>query len=82
MLTRQKGNWGLGVQLRGEGAAFNFGHGGSNAGFKCALVMLLESGNGAVVMTNGDQGGKLATELIREIANEHHWAAGWDADGR
>jgi hypothetical protein len=33
----------------------------------------LEGGRGAVVMTNGDQGGALATEIMRSIAVEYDW---------
>jgi CubicO group peptidase (beta-lactamase class C family) len=78
MLTLQKGNYGLGVGLSGSGAASAFGHGGSNAGFRCTMLVLLESGNGAVVMTNGDNGGRLGVEVVRAIAAEYNWPAGWE----
>jgi CubicO group peptidase (beta-lactamase class C family) len=78
MLTLQKGNYGLGVGLSGSGAARAFGHGGSNAGFRCTMLVLLESGNGAVVMTNGDNGGRLGVEVVRAIAAEYNWPAGWE----
>ena len=53
-------------------------HGGSNAGFSCTLIMLLESGNGAVVMTNGDGGGQLGGEFVKAVAAEYQWPSGWD----
>jgi len=67
MLTRQKGEYGLGVWLEGAGPTLVFGHGGSNVGYQCLLKMALESGNGAVIMTNGDSGGKLANEILESL---------------
>ena len=60
MVTVQKGSYGLGLGLDGSGPSATFGHGGSNAGFKCQMTAFVEGGRGAVVMTNGDQGGRLA----------------------
>jgi CubicO group peptidase (beta-lactamase class C family) len=75
MLTRQSGSWGLGVQLHKEGAALAFSHGGSNAGYRCGFLMFAESGNGVVVMTNGDQGGPIVEEWIRATRQEYGWPA-------
>ncbi len=73
LLTKQSGDYGLGVAVGGEGAARTFSHGGSNEGFKCMLFAYVEAGQGAVVMTNGDQGGQLANEILRGIAREYGW---------
>jgi CubicO group peptidase (beta-lactamase class C family) len=70
MLTRQKGHWGLGIPLGGEGPSFHFFSGG--------LRMLLEGGDGAVIMTNASPGVELARELMSAVAAEYHWPAGWD----
>ena len=75
MVTDQKGSYGLGLGLEGAGASAAFGHGGSNAGFKCQMTAFIESGRGAVVMTNGDQGGRLASEVLRAVAAEYDWPA-------
>jgi CubicO group peptidase (beta-lactamase class C family) len=75
MTTAQKPGYGLGLSLSGAGAATNFGHGGSNEGFKCQMVAFVEAGRGAVVMTNGDQGGLLAGEILRAVAREYGWPA-------
>ncbi|MFN0085353.1 MAG: DUF6265 family protein [Blastocatellia bacterium] len=75
MLTKQAGSYGMGLGLAGEGKAFSFSHGGSNEGFKCMLFAFAETGQGAVVMTNGDQGGRLADEVLRAIAREYDWPA-------
>ena len=73
MVTVQKGSYGLGLGLDGSGPSATFGHGGSNAGFKCQMTAFIESGRGAVVMTNGDQGGRLAMEMLRAVAAEYGW---------
>lgn len=73
MMTKQLNDYGLGLMLNGQDALVSFGHEGSNIGYKCALVMLPETGQGAVVMTNGEQGGNLFGEILRGIAREYHW---------
>ena len=74
MLTPGLGQWGLGFELRGEGAARTFAHGGANVGYMNYLVADVAGGNGAVVMTNGDLGSELAQDLIRSIARTYGWA--------
>jgi CubicO group peptidase (beta-lactamase class C family) len=74
MLALVKGDYGLGVGLRGSGKTLSFSHGGSNEGFRCFLFAYAETGQGAVVMTNGDGGGQLASEILRSIAREYGWA--------
>jgi CubicO group peptidase (beta-lactamase class C family) len=75
MLTKQASSWGLGFNLWVDDKSFYFGNGGSNEGFKCQLAMFAEIGQGAVVMTNGDQGTRLLEEIIRAIAKEYGWPA-------
>jgi CubicO group peptidase (beta-lactamase class C family) len=74
MLTRQAGHWGLGVDLGIEGQATSFNHSGWNDGYRSFMVAFPETGQGAVVMTNGDgTGPQLVFEIIRSIANEYEW---------
>ena len=73
MLTRQSGDYGLGIGLGGAGQAATFSHGGSNVGFKCTLFAYVQTGQGAVVMTNGDRGAQLAGEILRSISREYGW---------
>jgi CubicO group peptidase (beta-lactamase class C family) len=73
MTSVQKGSYGLGLSLEGVGVPVAFGHGGSNAGFKCGMTAFVDGGRGAVVMTNGDQGGRLAAEILRTVASEYGW---------
>jgi len=73
MLAPQIGGWGLGPELTGQDGSKRFGHGGSNAGFQCLMVAYFGTGQGAVVMTNSDQGGGVAGEVMRSIAREYGW---------
>jgi len=73
MLTDQNENVGLGLFLWNEGKDFRFMHGGSNAGFKCTLVVYPEKGQGAAIMTNGDYGGILNSEILRSLSAEYGW---------
>lgn len=75
MLNRQKGDYGLGFGLTGEGDGLWFGHGGANDGYRCEAVMNLGSGDGIVVMTNSDAGSGLGREIIRGAAVAYGWAA-------
>ena len=73
MLTRQIGEWGLGLQVGGNGNTAWFAHGGQNAGFSCGMFGFIENGQGAVVMTNSDNGYRLAKEIIDTIAGVYKW---------
>ena len=64
--------WGLGVETGGGAGHPYFTHSGANEGFQCDLVAY-DSGDGAVIMTNSDSGGQLATEILRTIAHEYGW---------
>ena len=71
MLTVQKAPSGLGFMLQGEGQDFRFSHSGGNAGFICDLVAFPARGVGMAIMTNGEGGGALISELERSIAAEY-----------
>jgi CubicO group peptidase (beta-lactamase class C family) len=74
MLTEQVDHIGLGVALEGRGQTLRFSHSGGNEGFQCLLVAYARTGQGAVVMTNSDNGGELINEIMFAIAREYHWA--------
>jgi CubicO group peptidase (beta-lactamase class C family) len=61
-------SYGLGFGLNEN----EFGHGGSNEGFRCILVAY-KDGRGAAVMTNGDRGAELAREILHAISAEYGW---------
>jgi CubicO group peptidase (beta-lactamase class C family) len=73
MLTRGKGNWGLGLEIGGSSEDPYFSHGGVNAGFEDLFVAYEKHGDGAVVLTNAQGGTELATDIMRSIANEYGW---------
>ncbi|MEM7023885.1 MAG: serine hydrolase [Pseudomonadota bacterium] len=67
------GPTGLGVFIEGDGDATRFGHGGANEGFRSEMVGYAEGGWGAVVMTNGANGGALISEILNGIAATYGW---------
>src|SRR5947209_6022091 len=73
MLTKQPGGYGLGLWLGGKEKVTNFSHAGQNEGFTCILVAYLDTGQGAVIMTNGDRGSGVFHEILRAIAREYGW---------
>lgn len=72
-LTKQSGNWGLGITVTGEGKAARFSHGGSNEGYRNTMIAYYEMGQGAVVMTNSESGDGLLQEVVSSIAKEYGW---------
>ncbi len=62
---------GFSIDKRGEG--WYFSHGGANWGFRADLLGHLRHGYGVVVMTNGDGGGPLITEIETRVASAYGW---------
>ncbi|MGF6710274.1 CubicO group peptidase (beta-lactamase class C family) [Luteibacter sp. W1I16] len=73
MLTPGMTKYGLGVFVSGEGEHRRFMHSGGNLGFKSSYVMFLTSGNGVVVLTDGDNGSYLGGEFIKAVAAAYGW---------
>ena len=73
MLRPQIGDAGLGVFLGGKGKSSTFGHNGSNAGFECNFIGFMETGQGAVLMTNAQGGQALIDELMESLRAEYGW---------
>ncbi|HEV8037315.1 MAG TPA: serine hydrolase domain-containing protein [Bryobacteraceae bacterium] len=73
MLTRQIDGAGLGLMLGGTDQAPRFSHGGADDGFQAFLIGTLDSGKGAIVMANSDNGISLAQEILLSIAAEYNW---------
>ena len=72
MLQPVKNSYALGLAIEDGGKAF--GHNGSNQGFKTVMHASIADGNGAVILTNGDNGMEVAAALMRAIAYEYQWA--------
>ncbi|MBL8209596.1 MAG: beta-lactamase family protein [Bryobacterales bacterium] len=64
MLTPDQNGRGLGPVIEGTGPTLKFSHGGANAGYRCHFELEVESGNGIVIMTNGDQGGAIIKAVL------------------
>lgn len=73
MLTPQMNSHGLGPGLGGSGDSVTFGHGGSNAGFQCQLMAFTKLGQGVAIMTNGDRGRDLLSEILRAFSSLYEW---------
>lgn len=73
MLSHVMGDYGLGVGVAGTGDSLRFSHGGANAGFRCYFVGYAARGEGIVVMTNSDQGGIVAQEIVLAAARVYGW---------
>lgn len=72
MLTEQMKPYGLGFSLSQVDGSTRFGHGGSDEGFQ-ALFSATTDGQGFVIMTNSDNGSRLAGEIALSIATAYRW---------
>lgn len=73
MLTAQVAQHGLGPAVWERDGVQYFSHGGSNWGFKCSFRASVHEGYGFAVMTNGDDGNTLASEIIRSLEKVYGW---------
>ncbi len=73
MLTPQMNDHGLGPGTGGSGDSITFSHGGANEGFRCNLYAFTKLGQGVVIMTNGDRGGELMSEILRSFSAAYNW---------
>jgi CubicO group peptidase (beta-lactamase class C family) len=73
MMTKTLGDMGLGPGLHDEGGGLFFDHAGSNSGYRIYIVVHPLTGNGVVVMTNGDGGDDLIYEIVRSVARVYRW---------
>lgn len=73
ILSRQAGDWGLGVQLVDAGDGVVFRHAGGNHGYRADWFAYEDGRGGAAVMTNADQGEALIREVLASVASLHGW---------
>ena len=73
MASQGGGQFGLGWEIFGAGAARRFGHGGSNEGYQCNTTCNLEQGWGGVVLTNSLAGLVLYYEVLNGLAATFDW---------
>lgn len=73
MLTRGLGETGLGFFVEQQPDRTSFSHSGGNKGFRTLLFGYTKTGQGAVVLTNSDNGMALIEEIFTSIAAEYNW---------
>ncbi len=73
MLTPQAGSRSLGFAVEGTGTGLRFHLRGRTGGFTCALDVFPYRGQGAVVMTNSDNGFLLTDEILRAVSAVYEW---------
>jgi CubicO group peptidase (beta-lactamase class C family) len=73
MLSRQAANMGFGFEIEGTGRDIRFTLRGRTRGFGCSLDVYPYKGQGAVIMTNSDNGGLLGNEILRAISAAYEW---------
>ncbi|MBO0774620.1 MAG: beta-lactamase family protein [Actinobacteria bacterium] len=73
MVTPQAGGWGLGLMLSGNGADRQFGHGGGNYGYQCALIGTAFSRRTVAVMTSSDRGLPAIWTLLAAVRDATAW---------
>jgi CubicO group peptidase (beta-lactamase class C family) len=72
MLTARLGHFGLGVVVGDDSRHPFFDFNGGNYGFP-SLFVAFTHGEGAVVMSNGQNGYELGLGILRSIAREYSW---------
>ena len=72
MLTSVIDKQGIGPMLGGTAPHEYFSHGGANEGYRCFFVGYV-NGDGAVVMTSGDNGGEIMMPVMQSIAAAYEW---------
>jgi CubicO group peptidase (beta-lactamase class C family) len=75
MLTPQVSWVGLGFPMIEEDGMTKFEHPGWNEGFHSLLLGCLDTGQGFVWMTNGENGKRLGREVMRAIPKAFGWSA-------
>jgi len=73
MLTRQIGDYGLGLITQGDGESLAFSHGGDNAGYGSFFFAYARRGEGVAVMANGQRGYYLYNEILRSVGIVYNW---------
>ena len=61
--------YGLGLNVGTE----RIGHGGGNRGFRCVATFFNEGGDGVVIMSNGDKGWGVNSDVLRTIFVNLDW---------
>jgi CubicO group peptidase (beta-lactamase class C family) len=74
MLKMQFNKRSLGLVVGVDNGSAWFMHSGSNQGFICYMFAFVDTGQGAVVMTNSDNADDISMEIFQRIAEIYNWA--------
>jgi CubicO group peptidase (beta-lactamase class C family) len=72
MFTPGRESWGLGPIVGKDSEHPYFLFSGGNAGF-ISVFVAYENGDGVAVLTNGEKGGTLGSEVVRTVAQAYGW---------
>ena len=67
------GPFAVGFVIEKKAEGWYFTHSGGNWGFRCDLLAHTRKGYGVVVMTNGDNGGPIISEVEARVAAAYGW---------
>jgi len=67
------GPFAIGFEIAKNGEGWYFSHSGGNWGFACHLLAHVRKGYGVAIMTNGDLGGRVTSEVEARVAAAYHW---------
>ena len=70
-------SWGLGWGLERAGGRSFFWHWGDNETFRCFVIGCRETGDGLVLLTNGENGLSVAEPIVGEVMGGSHPIFGW-----
>jgi CubicO group peptidase (beta-lactamase class C family) len=73
MLSRGPGGRGLGFRVEETGDSLIIYHSGGNKGYRSFMVLYPVTGDGVVVMTNGEGGAELRMEIVRAVSRVYGW---------
>ncbi len=65
--------YGLGGAVSITDGTIAFSKGGDNAGYKCTVILLPQTGHGMAIMTNADQGTRVFDRAMQTVAVGLHW---------
>jgi CubicO group peptidase (beta-lactamase class C family) len=81
MMRHQIGGWGLGLAVDDVDGERRVSHTGSNDGYRAVFVALPARGDGIAILTNGDRGDSLRTEILQAAARVYEWP-GYETERR
>lgn len=73
MLRPERGDYGLGLFISNVSEDVRFGPSGGTDGFRAQVYGYTQTGQGALVMTNSDNGGGLIDEIVASVATVYDW---------